>query len=103
MLCLEMKIKFTLKEVEDISLRFFFLQEKRQIWRFSEKRHFYSLGTLSFYLEHQQTLFLGLLDQKPTPVKFQSWTKPMAALTNSLGKVTNLATLGKRLFAKALD
>ena len=28
------------------------------------KRHFYSLETLSFYLQHQQTLFLGLFRPK---------------------------------------
>ena len=33
------------------------------------KRHFYSLETLYFYLEHQQTLFLG--QQKSTQMKFQ--------------------------------
>lgn len=41
---------------------FLILQEKPQIWRLSG--HFYSLETLYFYLEHQQTLFLGLFRPK---------------------------------------
>ena len=43
------------------------------------KRHFYSLETLSFHLEHHhQILFLGLFrNKKPTQMKFQFWTKPM--------------------------
>ena len=53
------------------------------------KRHFYSLETLSFYLQHQQTLFLGVFRPK--------------IITDSFGKITNMATLGKRLFGKALD
>ena len=60
-----MKVKFTLVEVEDTSFRLFInFAGKTTNMAIIGKRHFYSLETLSFYLEHQQTQFLGLFRPK---------------------------------------
>ena len=63
------------------------------------KRHFCSLETLSFYLEYQQTLFLGLFRPKINTDEISIF-----GLNPWVGKImiTNMATLGTRLFGKTL-
>ena len=66
MLCLEMKVKFTLVEVEDGSFRlsFLILQEKPQIWRFSENDISIVWKLFLFICNISKHYFLGLFRPK---------------------------------------
>ena len=93
-----MKVKFTFFEVEDSSSRLFFNFAGKTTNMAILGKHFYSLETLSFYLEHQQTLFLGLFRPKINTDEIS-----ILGLNPWVGKITNMATLGTRLFGKTLD
>ena len=71
------KIKF---QFFDLNLRLTSL-EKSLIWRLCKMDILLSLESLSFYLEHQKTMFLGLFSQKKKKdqilnLQFKPWVNP---------------------------